>query len=74
MFVEWQKWRSAMVPNRSIQESEVPDELEARKFYLQGLSQGKYPLLIVLARNHFPPKDQVQFKKFLIYTLDKTIA
>ncbi|MED6211473.1 hypothetical protein PIB30_073927 [Stylosanthes scabra] len=74
MFVQWQKWRSAMVPNGSIQESEVPDELEARKIYLQGLSKGKYPVMIVLTRNHFPAKDQLQFKKFVVHLLDKTIA
>ncbi|XP_057763495.1 sec14 cytosolic factor [Arachis stenosperma] len=74
MFVQWRKWRTAMVPNGSIPESEVPDELEARKIYLQGLSQGKYPVMIVLTRNHFPAKDQIQFKKFVVYLLDKTIA
>ena len=62
MFLQWQKWRAAMVPNGSIPESEVPDELEARKIFLQGLSQGKYPVMIVQARKHFPSKDQVQFK------------
>ncbi|WVZ09369.1 hypothetical protein V8G54_013899 [Vigna mungo] len=46
MFVQWQKWRSAMVPNGFISESEIPDELEARKIFLQGLSGDKFPLMI----------------------------
>ncbi|KAK7274152.1 hypothetical protein RIF29_15229 [Crotalaria pallida] len=74
MFVQWQKWRAAMVPNGFISESEIPDELEARKVLLQGLSQDKYPLMIVLTKRHFPSKDHNQFKKFVVYLLDKTIA
>jgi len=62
MFVQWQKWRSAMVPNGFISESEIPDELEARKIFLQGLSGDKFPLMIVQTNRHFPSKDQIQFK------------
>ncbi|XP_014519463.1 sec14 cytosolic factor isoform X2 [Vigna radiata var. radiata] len=74
MFVQWQKWRSAMVPNGFISESEIPDELEARKIFLQGLSGDKFPLMIVQTNRHFSAKDQIQFKKFVVYLLDKTIA
>ncbi|KAE9445294.1 hypothetical protein C3L33_22809, partial [Rhododendron williamsianum] len=35
MFVQWQKWRAAFVPSGFIPDSEVQDELEARKIYLQ---------------------------------------
>ncbi|OMO60708.1 hypothetical protein CCACVL1_23931 [Corchorus capsularis] len=35
MFVQWLKWRSSIVPNGFIAESEVPDQLEARKVFLQ---------------------------------------
>ncbi|KAG5554141.1 hypothetical protein RHGRI_011872 [Rhododendron griersonianum] len=38
MFVQWQKWRAAFVPSGFIPDSEVQDELEARKIYLQGFS------------------------------------
>ncbi|XP_004498240.1 CRAL-TRIO domain-containing protein YKL091C isoform X2 [Cicer arietinum] len=74
MFVQWQKWRETMVPNGFISDSEVPDELETRKIFLQGLSKDKYPVMIVKASRHFPSKDQIQFKKFVIHLLDKTIA
>ncbi|KAI9074993.1 hypothetical protein K1719_043043 [Acacia pycnantha] len=74
MFVQWQKWRAKMVPNGFISESEVPDELEARKIFLQGLSKDTYPVFVVQARKHFPTKDQNQFKKFVVHILDKTIA
>uniref|UniRef100_A0A5B7AQE5 Putative SEC14 cytosolic factor n=1 Tax=Davidia involucrata TaxID=16924 RepID=A0A5B7AQE5_DAVIN len=74
MFVQWQKWRAALVPSGFIPDSEVPDELEARKIYLQGLSKNGYPVMIVKASKHFPSKDQPQFKKFVVHLLDKTIA
>ncbi|KAM4108958.1 hypothetical protein ACB094_03G084900 [Castanea mollissima] len=74
MFVQWQNWRAAIVPNGVISESEIQDELEPRKIYLQGLSKDKYPVMIVKASKHFPSKDNVQFKKFVVHLLDKTIA
>ncbi|KAH7516271.1 sec14 cytosolic factor isoform X1 [Ziziphus jujuba] len=74
MFVQWQKWRASLVPNGFIAESEVVDELASRKIYLQGLSKNGYPVMIVKASKHFPAKDQLQFKKFVVHLLDKTIA
>ncbi|CAL5400049.1 unnamed protein product [Camellia sinensis] len=74
MFVQWKKWRAALVPLGFIPNSEVQDELEARKIYLQGLSKDGYPVMIVKSRKHFPSKDQLQFKKFVVHLLDKTIA
>ncbi|XP_022726198.1 SEC14 cytosolic factor-like [Durio zibethinus] len=74
MFVQWLKWRSSFVPNGFISESEVPDQLEARKIFLQGSSKIGYPVMVVKACKHFPPKDHLQFKKFVVYLLDKAIA
>jgi len=74
MFVQWKKWRSDLVPLGFIPDSEVPDELEARKIYLQGLSKQGCPIMVVKASKHFPSKDQPQFKKFVAHLLDKTIA
>ncbi|KAL6970011.1 hypothetical protein U1Q18_029720 [Sarracenia purpurea var. burkii] len=74
MFVEWQKWRASFVPLGFISDSEVSDELKARKIYLQGLSKDGHPVLIGKASKHFPAKDQLQFKKFVVYMLDKTLA
>ncbi|XVF43540.1 hypothetical protein PTKIN_Ptkin02bG0047800 [Pterospermum kingtungense] len=74
MFVQWLKWRSSFVPNGFISESEVPDQLEARKISLQFSSKTGYAVMVVQACKHFPPKDHLQFKKFVVYLLDKTIA
>ncbi|KAL8150749.1 hypothetical protein V2J09_020557 [Rumex salicifolius] len=74
MFVEWQKWRSEMVPLGYVPESEVPDELGSRKVYLGGLTKDGHPILIVKACKHFPSKDQLQVKKVVAHSLDKAIA
>ncbi|XP_022146819.1 SEC14 cytosolic factor [Momordica charantia] len=74
MFVQWQKWRDTTVPNGRIDESEIKDELEARKIYLQGLSKNGHSVMIVKGNKHYPAKDQVQFKKYVAYSLDKIIA
>lgn len=62
MFVQWQKWRTTMVPNGFIAESEIPDELGPKKIFLQGLSKDGFPVLVVVARKHFPSKVPLQFK------------
>lgn len=69
MFLQWHKWRAEFVPRGSIPESEVSDELNAEKIYLQkGPSRQGHPLLIIKVCRHFPAKDQPQFKsKLLLY-------
>ncbi|OVA12177.1 CRAL-TRIO domain [Macleaya cordata] len=75
MFVQWKKWRDEFVPLGFIPDSEVEDELGDKKIYLQGLSKiGQHPVMIIKANKHFPSKDQLQFKKFVVHLLDKTIA
>uniref|UniRef100_A0A1J3IDZ1 CRAL-TRIO domain-containing protein n=1 Tax=Noccaea caerulescens TaxID=107243 RepID=A0A1J3IDZ1_NOCCA len=75
MFVEWQKWRASMVPPSGfVPDSEVMDELETRKMYLNGPTKTGHPLLICKVFKHFPAKDQLNFKKFVVHLLDKTIA
>ncbi|KAK9074433.1 hypothetical protein SSX86_007031 [Deinandra increscens subsp. villosa] len=74
MFVSWQKWRGSFVPLGVVPDSEVVDELEAKKIYLQGLCVDGHPVVVVKACKHYPAKDQPQFKKFVVHLLDKTIA
>ncbi|KAK6921592.1 CRAL-TRIO lipid binding domain [Dillenia turbinata] len=74
MFVAWQKWRASFVPKGFIAESEVRDELDARKICLQGLSRDGNPVLIVRASLHYPAKDQLQFRKFVVHLLDKALT
>ncbi|XP_055819103.1 sec14 cytosolic factor-like [Solanum dulcamara] len=74
MFCQWKKWRAEMVPLGYITDSEVADELAAEKIYLQGLSKNGHPVVMVKSNKHFQSKDPVQFKKFVVHILDKTIA
>ncbi|XP_076937674.1 sec14 cytosolic factor-like [Bidens hawaiensis] len=74
MFVSWRKWRASFVPLGVVPDSEVMDELEAKKIYLQGLSKDGCPVMVVKANRHCQAKDQPQFKKFVVHLLDKVIA
>ncbi|RXH70356.1 hypothetical protein DVH24_007612 [Malus domestica] len=74
MFVQWHKWRASFVPNGFVSDGEVKDQLADRKIFLQGLSKDGYPVMVVKASKHCPSKDQLQFKKFVVHLLDKTIA
>ncbi|XP_024988992.1 SEC14 cytosolic factor-like isoform X2 [Cynara cardunculus var. scolymus] len=74
MFVSWQKWRTSFVPLGFIPDSEVVQQLEPRKIFLQGLCNSGHPLMILNASKHYPAKDQHQFKKFVVHVLDKGIA
>ncbi|KAL0757513.1 hypothetical protein Bca101_095181 [Brassica carinata] len=74
MFVDWQKWRASLVPPNGITDSEVKDELDFRKVCLQGPTKSGHPMVLVITSKHYPAKDQVIFKKFVVHVLDKTIA
>ncbi|OVA12176.1 CRAL-TRIO domain [Macleaya cordata] len=75
MFVQWKKWRDEFVLLGFIPDSEVEDELAAKKVYLQGLSKiGKQPVVVMKANRHFQSKDQLQAKKFVPHLMDKVIA
>lgn len=68
MFVKWQEWRSTWVPNGFVLESEIGEQLEARKIFLQGLSRSGQPLMVAKASKHFPAKDQLQFKSNKLFS------
>ncbi|GJQ93215.1 sec14 cytosolic factor-like protein [Tanacetum coccineum] len=74
MFVEWQKWRTSFVPLGFIPDSEVPEQLEQKKFFFQGFSKDGHPVMLLNANKHYPAKDQDQYKKFLVHFIDKAIA
>ncbi|KAJ0253424.1 CRAL-TRIO domain-containing protein [Hirschfeldia incana] len=75
MFVDWQKWRASMIPPSGfIPDSEVTDELEFRKMFLQGPTKSGQPLVVCKVSKHVPAKDQLLFKKFIVHVLEKSIA
>ncbi|MCO5609723.1 hypothetical protein L7F22_063955 [Adiantum nelumboides] len=76
MLAEHQRWRASFVPRGFIVESEVEGELAQGKFYMQGnCNKAGHPVTLVLARRHFFNKSNFEeFKRFVVYSLDKIIA
>ncbi|XP_076884235.1 sec14 cytosolic factor-like [Bidens hawaiensis] len=74
MFVSWKTWRDSFVPLGFIPDSEVVEQLEAKKVFLHCFSNDGYPIMIIKASKHYPAKDQPQFKKFVVHLLDKVVA
>ncbi|GAB2254695.1 hypothetical protein Droror1_Dr00022504 [Drosera rotundifolia] len=74
MFVQWQAWRTSMVPSGSITEDEVRDQLDVRRVFLGGLTKEGYRVVVGKGKGRFPLKDRHQFKKFVIYMLDKAVV
>ncbi|XP_077234516.1 sec14 cytosolic factor-like [Tasmannia lanceolata] len=74
MFVAWEEWRAGIAPLGYVPESEIRPELEARKVLLQGPSKDGHSIFILQGSKHFPAKDQLLHKKFVVHMLDKAIA
>ncbi|XP_072972247.1 sec14 cytosolic factor [Typha angustifolia] len=74
MFADWEKWRAEIAPSGCIEEDEISAELEAHKAFLQLPSKDGYPLVVLQACKHFHTNDQLQFKKFIVHMLDKTLS
>ncbi|PIA33503.1 hypothetical protein AQUCO_04100143v1 [Aquilegia coerulea] len=74
MFIKWKKWREEIAPLGYIPQSEILDQLEAKKVHLQGFSTSGHPVLILKMNRHIAPKDQLQTKKGLVHSFDKAIA
>lgn len=56
MFLEYLKWRRSFVPNGSISESEVPNEIAQNKMFKQGHDNKGRPVTIVFGARHFQNK------------------
>lgn len=74
MFLKYMKWRHSFVPNGSISVSDVPNELAQDKVFLQGRDKIGRPILIVFGGKHFQNKDLDEFKRFVVYVLDKVCS
>ncbi|GLU20819.1 hypothetical protein SLE2022_370000 [Rubroshorea leprosula] len=75
MFLKYLKWRRMFVPNGSISASEVPNEMAQNKMFLQGGDKKGRPITVVLGARHFQNKGGVEeFKRFIVYGLDKICA
>ncbi|KAF8400082.1 hypothetical protein HHK36_015957 [Tetracentron sinense] len=75
LFLKYLKWRQTFVPNGSISASEIPNELAHNKLFVQGFDKKGRPILVVVGARHFHIKKGLEeFKRFVVYSLDKIIA
>lgn len=74
-FAKHQKWETSFKPKGFIPEVEIANELNAKKSYLQGRDKQGRPISVVIARNHFPNKEDFdEFRRFIVYALDKVVT
>ncbi|KAK9277103.1 hypothetical protein L1049_006642 [Liquidambar formosana] len=73
LFLKYLSWRRAFVPNGSIAASEIPNELAHNKFFMQGLDKNGRPITVVFGARH-KHTSLDEFKRFVVYTLDKICA
>ncbi|KAH9329172.1 hypothetical protein KI387_001280, partial [Taxus chinensis] len=71
-FLKYLKWRRAFVPLGYIPESQVSNELEKKKIFIQGLDKQGRPIGVILAARHYPfDRDLEEFKRLVVYGFDK---
>ncbi|KAF9619757.1 hypothetical protein IFM89_009099 [Coptis chinensis] len=73
MFLKYLKWRREFVPNGTISESEISNDLAHKIFFLQGVDKYGHPIGVVFPGKHFPngKVGADQFKRTVVYFLDK---
>ncbi|KAG6392256.1 hypothetical protein SASPL_146470 [Salvia splendens] len=75
MFLKYLKWRREAIPNGFISPSEIPNDIAQNKLFMQGYDKAGRPIVVVFAARHMPASTTVEeFKRFVIYTLEKICA
>ncbi|CAL1389249.1 unnamed protein product [Linum trigynum] len=76
MFVKYLKWRAAFVPKGYISTSEIGNEMEQNKMFLQGTDRQGRPVALVFGARHFQNKigGLDEFKRYIVYAFDKLFA
>ncbi|XP_065853408.1 uncharacterized protein [Euphorbia lathyris] len=74
-FLKYLSWKRSFMPNGSISPSEVPNELAQNKLFMQGVDKKNHPIVIIFGAKHVPYKGNIdEFKRFVVYTLEKLCA
>ncbi|CAL0325251.1 unnamed protein product [Lupinus luteus] len=75
MFLKYLKWRHSFVPNGSISQQEILNELAHDKVFAQGHDKSGRPIAIFCGAKHFQNKNGLEeFKRFVVYAFDKLCA
>ncbi|KAJ7524434.1 hypothetical protein O6H91_17G005000 [Diphasiastrum complanatum] len=74
-FITYQKWRKSFLPLGYVPESTIESELRLKQSYLQGQDKKGHPVLVTFASKHEANKgDPEEYKRFLVYSFEKTLA
>ncbi|KAI3684395.1 hypothetical protein L6452_33618 [Arctium lappa] len=73
MFLRYLRWRKMFLPNGSISESEVPNDIAQNKMFVQGTDKSGRPITVVFGGRHYPNKTGglEEFKRFVVFGLEK---
>jgi hypothetical protein len=73
MFLKYLAWKRTTKPRGSITQDEVRNELVQDKLYVQGFDKMGRPMVYYFGARHFPAKSDLdEFKRYVVYILDKT--
>uniref|UniRef100_A0A7C9F419 CRAL-TRIO domain-containing protein n=1 Tax=Opuntia streptacantha TaxID=393608 RepID=A0A7C9F419_OPUST len=70
-FLKYLKWRTTFVPNGHISDAEVQNEIAQNKMFIGGADKKGRPILVVFGCRHFQNPDPDEFKRVVVYCLDK---
>ncbi|EYU24533.1 hypothetical protein ABFS82_04G116000 [Erythranthe guttata] len=72
MFIKYLTWRRSFVPKGSISVSEIINQLNDNKIYMQGTDTRGCPVLVVFGAKHFPSKGGTEeLKRLVVFAFDK---
>ncbi|KAG9446511.1 hypothetical protein H6P81_012639 [Aristolochia fimbriata] len=75
MFLKYLKWRRAALPNGSMSDLEIPNQLAEKKMFMQGIDKKGRRIGVVFGAKHRAySRDLEEFKRFVVYVLEKLCA
>ncbi|KAK3228900.1 hypothetical protein Dsin_000781 [Dipteronia sinensis] len=75
LFLKYLSWKQSFVPNGYISPSEITNQFEDNKVCMQGLDKKGRPIVVAFGGRHNPSKGSLEdFKRFVVFTLDKICA
>ncbi|KAG2320386.1 hypothetical protein Bca52824_013599 [Brassica carinata] len=75
LFLKYLAWKKSALPKGCIPESEIANDLSHNKVCMQGHDKMGRPIVVSFGNRHNPSKgNPEEFKRFVIYTLEKICA
>uniref|UniRef100_A0A1J3IVA7 Random slug protein 5 n=1 Tax=Noccaea caerulescens TaxID=107243 RepID=A0A1J3IVA7_NOCCA len=75
LFIKYLTWKRNVMPKGHIPETEIANDLSHKKVCMQGHDKTGRPIVVVIGNRHNPSKgNPEEFKRFVVYTLEKICA